>query len=149
MPAAWALEVIDQAPYVTLSMVGTDGRPYAIPISVARTDDTTLYLHCALEGEKLDAINACPEVCLTAVTAAEPKVGPAQSFTMAFSSAVARGKAALVTDDEEKVRALRAICQRWLPQHMDHFQQAIERSLAHTAVMRITLTEPPTGKRHE
>ena len=34
-----------------------------------------------------------------------------------------------------------------LPHHMDVFDQSIARSLSRTAVVRITLTEPPTGKR--
>ena len=44
---------------------------------------------------------------------------------------------------------LRAICQRFLPHHMDAFDDAIARSLERTAVVRITLTEPPVGKRKQ
>ena len=36
-----------------------------------------------------------------------------------------------------------------LPQHMDAFDPSIARSLSRTAVVRITLTEPPTGKRKQ
>ena len=62
---------------------------------------------------------------------------------------MAVGKAELVTGRNEKIEALRVICQRFLPNHMDAFDDAIERSLEHTAVVRITLTEPPTGKRKQ
>ena len=55
----------------------------------------------------------------------------------------------LVTDVEEKVAALRAISERFLPQHMDAFDEAIHRSLHRTAVVRITLTASPTGKRKQ
>ena len=41
------------------------------------------------------------------------------------------------------------ICERFLPQHMDAFDPSIARSLSRTAVVRITLTEPPTGKRKQ
>ena len=37
----------------------------------------------------------------------------------------------------------------FLPQHMDAFDESIARSLSRTAVVRITLTEPPTGKRKQ
>ncbi|MBO4871596.1 MAG: pyridoxamine 5'-phosphate oxidase family protein, partial [Muribaculaceae bacterium] len=47
------------------------------------------------------------------------------------------------------IEAMRAICERFLPNHMDSFDAAIERSLERTAVVRITLTEPPTGKRKQ
>ena len=59
------------------------------------------------------------------------------------------GRAEIVTDEEEKIEALRLICQRFLPHHMAAFDKAIEQSLAHTTVVRITLTEPPVGKRKE
>ncbi|UKK52734.1 hypothetical protein [Prevotella sp. E2-28] len=38
--------------------------------------------------------------------------------------------------------------QNW-PKHMDAFDDAIARSLERTAVVKITLTEPPTGKRKQ
>ena len=31
MSAAWALEVMDKAPYITVSMTTPDGMPYAVP----------------------------------------------------------------------------------------------------------------------
>lgn len=40
-------------------------------------------------------------------------------------------------------------CERFLPQHMDTFDSAIARSLDRTAVVRIRLTEPSTGKRKQ
>ena len=52
-------------------------------------------------------------------------------------------------EEEEKVAALRAISQRFLPQHMDAFEDAIRRSLHRTSVVRITLTSAPTGKRKQ
>ena len=36
--AAWALEVFDKAPYVTVSMVRPDGTPYGLPLSLVRRD---------------------------------------------------------------------------------------------------------------
>ena len=62
---------------------------------------------------------------------------------------MAVGKAEIVTDRDEKIEALRAICLRFLPKHMDAFDNAIARSLERTAVVKITLTEPPTGKRKQ
>jgi hypothetical protein len=62
---------------------------------------------------------------------------------------MAVGKAEIVKDRDEKIKALRAICQRFLPKHMDAFNDAISRSLERTAVVKITLTAPPTGKRKQ
>ena len=68
------------------------------------------------------------------------------NFTEYFHSAVVFGKAEIVEDDTEKVLALRLLCERFLPKYMEHFDEAIARSLSMTTVVRITLTEPPVGK---
>ena len=123
MDSAWALEVMRKAPYITVSFIDADG---------------------------IDAIKAHPEVCLSAVTKCAPTIGPKDgSFTLQYKSAIAFGKAELVEDDTEKIHALRIICERFLPQHMDAFDASIQRSLSRTAVIRITLSAPPTGKRKQ
>ncbi len=150
MDAQFACEVFDKAPYITVSFTRPDGSPYGVPLSLVRTDERTFYFHGALEGEKMDCIAQHPVVALSAVTKCAPTVGPKDgSFTLQYRSAMATGKAELVTDSAEKIEALRAICLRFLPHHMDAFDAAIERSLERTAIVKITLTEPPTGKRKQ
>jgi nitroimidazol reductase NimA-like FMN-containing flavoprotein (pyridoxamine 5'-phosphate oxidase superfamily) len=61
-----------------------------------------------LEGDKLDCIAANPTVALSAVTKCAPTVGPKDgSFTLQYKSAMAVGKAEMVTDRDEKIEALR------------------------------------------
>ena len=150
MDSEWALAVMRKAPYITVSFRRADGRAYGLPLSLACTDDMTWYFHCAPEGEKLEAIAAHPEVCLSAVSRCMPTIGPKDgSFTLQYQSAVAFGIAELVSDEQEKITALRAICQRFLPKHMDAFDEAVQRSLHRTDVVRIRLSAPPTGKRKQ
>ena len=150
MSSEWALEVMRKAPYITVSFVRPDGTPYGVPLSLASENGVDWYFHCAQEGEKLDCIAHCPDVSLSAVTRCAPIVGPKDdSFTLLYRSAIAQGKAQLVEDRDEKIAALRLICLRFLPRHMDAFDASIERSLGRTAVVKITLREPPTGKRKE
>ena len=131
-------------------MADEEEQPYGLPLSLVRTDEKTFYFHCALEGKKLDILKHNPRVCLSAVTKCKPTVGPKDgSFTLEFKSAIAFGTAEIIEDDTEKIAALRAICERFLPQHMDAFDVSIARSLGRTAVVRITLTEPPIGKRKQ
>lgn len=70
---AWALEVFDKAPYVTVSMTRHDGTPYGLPLSLVRKDERTFYFHCADEGEKIDCLKANPVVSLSAVSRCMPK----------------------------------------------------------------------------
>lgn len=150
MDSQWALEVMRKAPYITVSFIDEDGKAYGLPLSLASENGENWYFHGALEGKKLEAIKAHPEVCLSAVTRCAPTVGPKDgSFTLQYKSAIAFGKAAIVTDEAEKIHGLRLVCERFLPQHMDAFDQGVARSLSRTAVVRITLTEPPTGKRKQ
>ena len=138
------------APYITVSFTDATGRPYGLPLSLASADGVNWYFHCALEGKKLDAIKIHPEVCLSAVTRCTPTVGPKDAtFTLQYKSAIAFGKATIVEDDVEKTKGLRLICERFLPDHMAAFDSSINRSLHRTAVVRITLTEPPVGKRKQ
>ena len=69
-----------------------------------------------------------------------------ENFTEYFHSAIAIGKAERVTDNEEKTEALRLLCERFLPKYMNHFDNAIARSLDRTTIIKITLTEDPVGK---
>jgi hypothetical protein len=151
MPAEWALtEVFDKAPFITVSMIDLDNEPYAIPLSLARTDDQTFYFHSALLGKKCEIFDIAPKVWLSAVSKCRPMAGPKDnSFTLEFRSATARGVVQKVTDQEEQILGLEAISKRFLPNHMDAFDSAIARSLSRTAVYRITLTEPPVGKRKQ
>lgn len=145
--ADWALEVFDRAPYVTVSMTRPDGTPYGLPLSLARDDDSTFYFHCAGEGEKLGCLAANPVVSLSAVSKCSPRYEEEKNnFTEYYHSAVALGTAAIVTDDAEKIHALSLICRRFLPRYLDHFDEAIARSLPRTTIVRITLTEPAVGK---
>ena len=145
--AAWALEVFDRAPYVTVSMTREDGTPYGLPLSLARADEKTFYFHCAHEGEKIDCLLKNPVVSLSAVSQCSPRYeAEKNNFTEYYRSAIALGRAERVTDENEKVLALRLICERFLSHYMDHFEEAINRSLDITTVVKITLTEPPVGK---
>lgn len=144
---AWALEVFDKAPYVTVSMTRHDGTPYGLPLSLVRKDERTFYFHCADEGEKIDCLKANPVVSISAVSRCMPKFEEEkENFTEYFHSAIAIGKAERVTDNEEKTEALRLLCERFLPKYMNHFDNAIARSLDRTTIIKITLTEDPVGK---
>lgn len=143
----WALAVFDKSPYVTVSMTRPDNTPYGLPLSLVRKGENVFYFHCAAEGEKIDCLKINPIVSLSAVSRCTPKFEEERNnYTEYFHSAVAVGKAEIVTDDNEKTEALRLLCQRFLPQYMDHFGKAVERSLERTTVVRITLTEPAVGK---
>lgn len=142
MSREFALDVVDKCEYAVISMIEPEGLPYCLPITIAR-DGEYVYFHCGPEGLKVDCLKANPEVCMTCVGDTQRAT---DKFTTEFESAVLRGKAEEVLEDDEKVHALRIICERHTPANMAEFDKAIEKSLFRTAVWRIRIREI-TGKR--
>ena len=42
MDSLWALEVMHKAPYITVSFIDEDGKPYGLPLSLASDDDVNI-----------------------------------------------------------------------------------------------------------
>ena len=140
-PAEFAWGVVDACEYAFLAMTAEDGTPYGILLTIVR-EGNCIYFHSALEGRKVDCLRRQPRVCLTCVGDTEIQQ---DRFTTRYASAVAFGLAEEVTDEEEKVAALRLLCQRHTPDNMAQFEEAAARSLARTGVWKITVEEI-TGK---
>lgn len=51
MDSDWALEVMHKAPYITVSFIDEEGKPYGLPLSLVSDDDVNWYFHGALEGK--------------------------------------------------------------------------------------------------
>ena len=119
--AAFAWEVFQKAPYATLSLTDEAGKPYAIPISpVVDEAYHVVYFHCAGHGEKWELLAKNPPVCLSAVSyaAAIPN-----EFSMAYASAVLHGRAEVVTDEAEQVKAMLLLCTAYDPKGMGRFSE--------------------------
>lgn len=142
-----ALAIIDHAPFGTVAMCGKDGLPYCVPLNLVRVNND-LYFHCALSGTKSDLLRSGGRVCITFVTQAQPGYqAEKNNFTCFYRSAIVTGQAHEVLDPLEKTEALRAICQRFLPDAMvgDNFSRAAETSLHRTGIWRISMDQI-TGK---
>lgn len=143
MPPEFGWQVVDSCPYAVLSMVDNEGMPYAVPLSVARSGET-VYFHSAMQGEKIDCLRANPDVCLVCVGAVSllPK-----EFSAEYESAVLRGRAAEVLDENEKRLALRLISERYAAENMAEFPTMLEDFLKVTAVWRIDVTSITAKRR--
>ena len=137
LPQERAMELLERAEYAVLSTVNTEGGAYGVAISPVVIQGT-VYFHCALAGQKLENLQKEPRVCLTVVGRTEVQQ---DKFTTFYESAVAFGRAVLVEEDEEKTKALRALCEKYCPGLMGEFDAAIEASLPRTGVVRIALED--------
>jgi len=137
--------VIDRCEYGTVAFPGEGGEPYCIPLSLVRMGDA-LFFHCARQGHKLELLRGGGRVCVSFVTDALPVyIAPQNNYTTAYKSAVVTGPAQEVTDPAQKTAALRALCEKLLPDHMEGFDRAIDRTLEVTSVWKISM-ESAVGK---
>ncbi len=164
MDSDFAREVIDRSDYGVLACVTPDGKPYAIPLSLARSGDR-LYFHSAIAGSKVDYLPDGREVALTFVShvqvpelfspeelanltnepGAASRLG-SKVFTTEFESACVQGKINEVTDAAEKMAGLKAICEKFTPGKMAYFEFVALDALKITKVYEIKI-ESLTGKR--
>ena len=134
----FGLYVIDKSQYAVLAMINAvDKTPYCVPVSAVRIDNS-IYFHCALAGQKIDNLNADPNVCLSFVGDVNPI---SEQYTTEYESAIVKGKAENITDEKEKIEALRAICLKYAANDMDKFDSAISRSLSRTGIWKIEIKE--------
>lgn len=142
MPKEFAIGVTDKCEYAFLSVADRNNIPYCVPISIVREGEH-IYFHSAHDGFKIDCLRHNSNVCLACVgdTYRLP-----DKFTTEYESAIIRGVAIEITEDSEKIYALKKLCERHTPDNMSNFNTAIEKSLFRTAVWRIDVTEI-TGKR--
>ena len=141
MPREFALAVADKCEWTTVSFVTPEGEPYAVPVSAVRVGES-LYFHSAREGRKAECIAACPKVHAVCVGDVERS---RDKFTTGYECAMIEGVCREVTDEAEKLRALRAISEKYTPGIMSRFDEEVRASLPRTAVFRIDI-ENISGK---
>lgn len=137
-----AARVLEQAPYGVLATLGTDGYPYAVPLSFAYLDGRIVF-HCAPTGHKLDALRANPRVSFTAVSHNE--VVP-HEYTNYYVSAIAFGTARIVEDDAEKRRLCRDFALRYCEGLEAGVDEEVDKLIGRTAIVVIEI-EHLSGKR--
>jgi nitroimidazol reductase NimA-like FMN-containing flavoprotein (pyridoxamine 5'-phosphate oxidase superfamily) len=129
---------------MSLGFLGLEylGRPYVIPLNYAYVDGRILF-HCALEGQKLDAIAQNPAVCFT--------VGRQQGVVKRHSenvchpdseSVVCHGRARVISDPKERAKVLNEFNRSFRPDA----RKISEEDVARCGAVEIVVAEM-TGRR--
>lgn len=138
MPETEAMELLKNCEYAVLATIDArDGSPYCVPVSLVFSGGY-LYFHCAMQGRKIDNIQNDARVCLTCVGSTE--LLP-QEFSTKYESVVVCGKAEFLTDRDDKIEALRKLCEKYASPNMRGFDGELAKSLSRTAVCRIRIEE--------
>ncbi|HUL24641.1 MAG TPA: pyridoxamine 5'-phosphate oxidase family protein [Streptosporangiaceae bacterium] len=132
-------EVLD-AGMICHFAVMVDGSPVALPTAYGRRGDT-LYLHGSSANRSIMAADG-QQVCVT-VTHLDGLVCARAAFSHSvnFRSAMVFGVATLVTDDAERLAALRAVTEQLIPGRWEALRAPTRKELAATAVLSVPLAE--------
>ena len=140
---AHAWELLLAGEYGVLSM-STEQGGYGVPVNYAVAEDI-IYIHCAPQGRKLQAIASDGRVSFCVV--GHKRIVP-EEFTTEFESVIVTGQAHIVKDDAQRTKALQLIVEKYSPDHIDEGLRAIERSLHRTTIIAIRI-ETYSGKKKE
>ena len=137
MPQDWAWQLIEDGEYGVLSLATEEG-PYGIPISYV-VRDTSIYFHSAASGRKITALGFCQKASFVVTGRTAPVF--TGNFSTYFESAMVHGSLHTVNDPDTKRIVLRLLAAKYLPDHLEHVEQAITHSLSRTLVLCL---EPET-----
>jgi len=132
--------ILRRGEWGVLSMVDGAGDPYGVPISYVYEGDT-IYLHCALEGRKVDALRCHPVVSFCVVDRATTLP---ERFSVDLASVIVCGEATEVTGDRKQL-ALSTLIAKYSPDFVTEGEAYIASASDKTMVVEIAI-ERITGK---
>jgi len=137
-------EILRQA---EVGRLGTaiDGSPYIVPINFCYVEDM-IYLHSFRDGKKIRGIQSNPRVCFEVdegeiITGEDPC-----AYSWRYTSVVANGKATIVEDEDERLRGLRFISDKYSPGKGKLITPETMEKNKHLWIIRIDIDEM-TGKK--
>jgi nitroimidazol reductase NimA-like FMN-containing flavoprotein (pyridoxamine 5'-phosphate oxidase superfamily) len=132
--------ILDEAIICHVGFVA-EGQPYVIPTGFARVGEN-LYIHGSAASRMLRNLGSGIDVCVT-VTILDGIVLARSAFhhSMNYRSVVILGKAELVTDADEKYRALEAFAEHVVPGRWADVRPPTPKELKATSVLRLPIME--------
>lgn len=144
-----SLSLLARALVGRLGTAGPEGMPYVVPMNfVYDPRRRTVFLHCAQGGHRLENLAGNPLACFE-VDEYGPLVatGPNPCNTaQLYSSVICFGRAAIVTEEDERLRALRLLVQKYVDQLMPERRYEPEMPGAPATVVVALKVETMTGK---
>ena len=132
--------ILDEAFICHLGFV-VDGQPYVIPTGYARVGDE-LFIHGSAASRMMRSLADGIDVCVT-VTLIDGLVLARSAFhhSMNYRSVVILGKAEMVTDIDEKNKALEAFTEHIIPGRWNEVRWPTDLELKATTVLRLPIYE--------
>ncbi|MBQ1493231.1 MAG: pyridoxamine 5'-phosphate oxidase family protein, partial [Blautia sp.] len=130
LPMEECEQILREASYGVLAVLGDDGYPYAVPVNHVYAEGKIVF-HCAVTGHKLDAIRREEKVSFCVV--GHEQVLPKERAT-SFLSVIAFGRAHIV-EDEASLRRIHKI-------HPAPFQRGVNPCIRMSVFLLHQLAKP-------
>lgn len=137
---ATVYSILDEALICHVAFQVND-QPFAIPTIHARIEET-LYMHGSTANRMLEALSQGAPVCVT-VTLIDGLVLARSAFhhSMNYRSVTVFGRAAVVEDSSEKLRAFEALVERMVPGRWSDTRPPSPEEMQATTVIRLAIEE--------
>jgi len=141
LPADDSIAILKRMTSGVLALSGDDDYPYALPISYVYFDNK-LFFHCAASGHKIDAIKRNEKVSFCVIE--KDEIIP-DDFTTHFRSVIVFGKAHIIEDDADRMKAIKILCDKYSPDREEGFKKEIEKGFNRVCMVELNI-EHITGK---
>lgn len=141
LPETVCKNILLTSSYGTFAFLGDDDYPYAVPVNYIFYANC-IYVHCALEGHKMDAIARHDKASFSVVEAHE--VIPDELSTD-YRSVLVFGRVQVVVDKKEKFDVLHLLCRKYASNSKTDIDAYISQKAPATAVFKMTV-EHMSGK---
>lgn len=139
IPNSEVLRILDRGKVAVWSVAGDEDYPYGVPINYVYNNGY-IYIHSAKAGHKIDAIAGNPKCSICIIE--KDDIIP-EKFTSYFRSVIAFGKAEIINSIEDKIDALKLLCNKYCF-GLDPTEE-INRFIKNVEIIRIYI-EKATGK---
>ena len=119
--------------------------PYIVPVNFGYRDNC-LYIHSATDGKKVKIIKKNNNVCFEMDIGQEIVQGKTSCHsTMKYFSVIGYGKAYIINDSEEIIKALNIITDHYLPEPSHEYSDKLLKKIVVIKVKIDTMTGKKSG----
>lgn len=137
-------EILRQTDVGRLGLIVNDA-PYVVPLNFCYTEDK-IYLHSHKDGTKMNEIRKGPRVCFEVDEGEIIKGENPCDFSWEYTSVMAFGKASVVEDEAERLKALKMISDKYSPGKGKMITEELMEKFKQLWIVRIDVDEM-TGKK--
>ena len=132
-----AVQLLQTAEYGVLSMSDAQGTPYGIPVNYVWDGASSIYIHCAPTGRKLNILhdNSRVSFCVVGNTCLLPS-----RFTTEYESIVLTATAHCDLPEQERRDALKLLLSKLSPNDMQVGLMYAEKSFHRVQIIRLDVT---------